>query len=187
MAKDKGLPSVSTMYAFGRGCGIRLKSVTGLSAYTLTSMALVKLGHPVGDLTYKDHVKKHIDVVNKYAAGNRKSDKIKSAAKQKISPVPQKNITPKNKTYIVGGVDVVSNEFLQTYEWRVLRMQALKKYGAVCMCCGASPKTGAVMNVDHIKPRRFYPELALDLNNTQILCNPCNHGKGSWDQTDWRS
>ena len=66
-------------------------------------------------------------------------------------------------------------------------MQALKKYGARCMCCGATPAGGAVMNVDHIKPRKLFPDLALDINNLQILCHDCNHGKGNWDQTDWRN
>ena len=79
-----------------------------------------------------------------------------------------------------------SDKFLSGYEWRQVRMMALKKYGATCQCCGASPATGAVMNVDHIKPRKLFPELALDLTNLQILCSPCNHGKGNWDQTDWR-
>lgn len=82
--------------------------------------------------------------------------------------------------------NVASADFLNTYEWRVVRMQALKKYGPVCMCCGDSPKNGAVMNVDHIKPRKLFPDLALELSNLQILCSPCNHGKGNWDQTDWR-
>lgn len=79
-----------------------------------------------------------------------------------------------------------SDAFLGSYEWRRLRMQALKKYGARCQCCGASPETGAVMNVDHIKPRRLFPELALTLENLQVLCHECNHGKGNWDMTDWR-
>lgn len=65
-------------------------------------------------------------------------------------------------------------------------MQALRKYGPKCMCCGATPDHGAVMNVDHIKPRKLFPHLALDLDNLQILCHVCNHGKGNWDQTDWR-
>ena len=79
-----------------------------------------------------------------------------------------------------------SAAFLNTYEWRRVRMQALKKYGPKCMCCGATPNEGAVMNVDHIKPRKLFPQLALDLDNLQILCHDCNHGKGNWDMTDWR-
>jgi len=81
---------------------------------------------------------------------------------------------------------VKSDEFLRSFEWRKVRMQALKKYGPKCMCCGATPATGAVMNVDHIKPRKLFPSLALDVSNLQILCHDCNHGKGNWDTTDWR-
>jgi 5-methylcytosine-specific restriction endonuclease McrA len=81
---------------------------------------------------------------------------------------------------------VVGDAFLASYEWRRLRMVALTKYGARCQCCGATPSTGAVMNVDHIKPRRLFPDLALTLDNLQILCHECNHGKGNWDRTDWR-
>jgi hypothetical protein len=82
--------------------------------------------------------------------------------------------------------DVSGIDFLSSYEWRRVRMEALKKYGPVCQCCGASPSTGAVMNVDHIKPRKLFHQLALDVSNLQILCHECNHGKGNWDTTEWR-
>jgi 5-methylcytosine-specific restriction endonuclease McrA len=81
---------------------------------------------------------------------------------------------------------VNSNEFLSSYEWRRVRMLAITKYGARCQCCGASPSDGAKIHVDHIKPRRLFPQLGLDLENLQILCEECNHGKGNWDMTDWR-
>lgn len=84
------------------------------------------------------------------------------------------------------GIDVSTNEFLLTYEWRKMRMVVLKKYGARCQCCGATPATGAVIHVDHIKPRKLFPHLALNINNLQVLCHECNHGKGNWDTTDWR-
>ena len=82
--------------------------------------------------------------------------------------------------------NVASAEFLSTYEWRRVRMQALKLYGTTCQCCGASKAQGATINVDHIKPRKLFPHLALDITNLQILCNECNHGKGNWDMTNWR-
>jgi len=83
-------------------------------------------------------------------------------------------------------VNPSSDEFLSTFEWKAVRMMALKKYGPVCQCCGASAKSGAVIHVDHIKPRKIFPDLALDINNLQILCGDCNGGKGNWDMTDWR-
>jgi 5-methylcytosine-specific restriction endonuclease McrA len=52
--------------------------------------------------------------------------------------------------------------------------------------CGATPEDGLKMHVDHIKPRKHYPHLALEHSNLQVLCEVCNHGKGNWDQTDWR-
>jgi hypothetical protein len=80
----------------------------------------------------------------------------------------------------------VGDAFLLSYEWRRLRMEVVKERGARCECCGASPRDGIVINVDHIKPRRKYPELALEKSNLQVLCDVCNHGKGNWDETDWR-
>lgn len=82
--------------------------------------------------------------------------------------------------------DVNSDAFLLSYEWRSLRMLVLTKWGPRCQCCGATPKDGVRIHVDHIKPRRLFPELALVESNLQVLCEACNHGKGNWDQTDWR-
>lgn len=91
------------------------------------------------------------------------------------------------KSYIANSsINPASDEFLSSFEWRAVRMMALKLHGARCQCCGASPATGAVMNVDHIKPRKFFPQLALDVNNLQVLCHDCNHGSGNWSMTDWR-
>jgi len=82
--------------------------------------------------------------------------------------------------------NVIGDSFLESYAWRKLRMEALIKYGRRCQCCGTTPEFGGVMNVDHIKPRKLFPDLALQLDNLQVLCHQCNHGKGNWDQTDWR-
>jgi len=82
--------------------------------------------------------------------------------------------------------DPTSKAFLKSFAWRRLRMEALKERGATCECCGARPPD-VVLHVDHIRPRKKYPELALELSNLQVLCHECNHGKGNWDETDWRS
>lgn len=77
--------------------------------------------------------------------------------------------------------------FLQSREWRTLRMRALERDGGRCACCGRTAGDGVVINVDHIKPRAHYPELALTLTNLQVLCDACNHGKGNRFETDWRA
>ena len=78
-------------------------------------------------------------------------------------------------------------EFLRSKAWHRLRYQALRACGARCQACGRSVAQGAVLNVDHIKPRRLFPQLALTLSNLQVLCSDCNAGKGNWDMTDFRS
>lgn len=79
-----------------------------------------------------------------------------------------------------------TQNFYRTREWAELRYKALKELGTVCMLCGASPKTGAQIHVDHILPRSIFPEKALKMDNLQILCRECNMGKSNKDCTDWR-
>jgi len=75
--------------------------------------------------------------------------------------------------------------FFSTQEWKTIRYKVLVRDKATCQCCGRAAKDGFVMNVDHIKPRRKYPELALDMSNLQTLCSSCNQGKLEWDMTNW--
>jgi 5-methylcytosine-specific restriction endonuclease McrA len=116
---------------------------------------------------------------------NKRRDKIKAA---KLSKKKKTNnqLSQEWQQSKIRGIHTSTDAFLLTYEWRKVRMEALKKYGARCQCCGITPSHGAVMNVDHIKPRKLFPHLALDINNLQVLCHECNHGKGNWDMTDWR-
>lgn len=81
---------------------------------------------------------------------------------------------------------VKSPEFYRSREWQHCRYVALKRAGGRCECCGRDA-FAAVLHVDHIKPRSRYPWLALDPANAQVLCDDCNMGKGTWDETDWRN
>lgn len=83
--------------------------------------------------------------------------------------------------------DKVNNDkFLNGREWKTIRQLALKTYGNQCMACGITPEFGAMLHVDHIKPRKLYPQLALDIKNLQILCSDCNFGKANWNTEDYR-
>lgn len=73
-------------------------------------------------------------------------------------------------------------DFYKSWDWKKLRYETLKKYGAMCMLCGSDYR----IVVDHIKPRSRFPELELDPDNMQVLCNECNMGKGNKDYTDFR-
>lgn len=82
--------------------------------------------------------------------------------------------------------------FYASWEWRRLRMEALKRHGHRCQSCGATTEDitiyGAKIRlvVDHILPLGKHWELRLDPENVQVLCDECNMGKGDWDTTDFR-
>ena len=76
-----------------------------------------------------------------------------------------------------------SESFYSSVQWLRVRLEVLKRFGPKCMACNA---VDAEIHVDHIKPRSKYPHLELNLDNLQILCKPCNLGKGAWDETDFR-
>lgn len=84
------------------------------------------------------------------------------------------------------------DEFYRSWDWSTLRTKTIKKFGRVCMCCGAVPGDLTVgggrvrIVVDHIKPIHHHWYLRLDPENLQVLCNECNMGKGAWDETDHR-
>jgi len=189
-------------YAF---IALGYKQPESTSIYSYVATALEKNGITKEEgMTDRKFVLSHWQIL-----GGKPKEKIKSIKKpyepkktarsyvvRKVTfEVEKREIAPRNYTFlekmpsdvkITKTKNVASNNFLSTYEWRKLRMEALIKYGRKCVCCGATPESGAIMNVDHIKPRKTHPELALDINNLQILCSDCNHGKGNWDSTDWR-
>lgn len=129
------------------------------------------------------------DQVRANKAINDANEIVKFKRRLKLTKRNTKQPTELTVTKIIkkSGIDPTLDSFLNTFEWKAIRKMALNLYGSRCQCCGASPSTGAVMNVDHIKSRKFYPHLALDINNLQVLCGDCNEGKGNWDMTDHRT
>ena len=79
-----------------------------------------------------------------------------------------------------------NSKFYTSTEWLRARYAAFDLHGNRCLCCGRGVPDGVVLHVDHIKPRVLRPDLSLDLNNLQILCELCNLGKRCDYITDWR-
>lgn len=82
-----------------------------------------------------------------------------------------------------------ADQFYRSYRWRRLRIDVLEEnrevFGALtCECCGSADATQ--YHVDHIYPRASHPELALEPDNLQVLCDACNVGKGIHYTTNWR-
>lgn len=113
---------------------------------------------------------------------------LQKALRKSDKPSAEKGLEVLNGAWLVlqNTPEVQSRVFLQSKAWKRLRYKALKLHGNNCQCCGASPDTGAVLNVDHILPRRLFPNHALQLENLQVLCSDCNEGKGNWDMTNFK-
>lgn len=81
--------------------------------------------------------------------------------------------------------DQAKANFYTSDAWLRVRYAALRRFDGCCHCCGCRPLR-TPLHVDHIKPRSKFPELALDPDNVQVLCQDCNFGKSNIGQTDWR-
>lgn len=77
-------------------------------------------------------------------------------------------------------------KFYQSKEWRALRLEAISRAGHECEHCKRQGKLTTVntinkrgrktkMDVNHIKPVRTHPHLALSLDNLEYLCVPCHN------------
>lgn len=111
----------------------------------------------------------------------KKKRKSKSRASW-ISRKQRKADRKKNKKVQQDKIDA----FYASWEWKRLRYDYLKGKERRCECCGARPSDGVRIVVDHIKPIRHYWHLRFEKSQLQMLCDDCNMGKGSRDETDWR-
>lgn len=98
---------------------------------------------------------------------------IRRARQSREKPKPERAARPES-------------DFYKSAAWRQIRYLALRNTDGRCGCCGASAADGVRIHVDHVIPRSQRPDLALCLDNLQVLCEDCNAGKGGWDSTDWR-
>lgn len=90
------------------------------------------------------------------------------------------------KLAAVAPTQAMIDAFYASWEWKRLRYEFLRDKARRCVCCGRTPDHGIAIHVDHIKPIRRYWAFRLSGSNLQVLCDDCNRGKGSHDETDWR-
>jgi 5-methylcytosine-specific restriction endonuclease McrA len=117
---------------------------------------------------WANHLSELASIFLKDAERTKKAKPERRREKKKFAPSPNHKDT-----------------FYQSWEWQNVRMEAFKRYGRHCQCCGASHQETR-MTVDHIEPISRRWDRRLDITNLQILCASCNQGKGAWDRTDWR-
>lgn len=116
----------------------------------------------------------------------RKSNRVlKSTARMKRSAFEAiKNKTPNE---IAASIRAASVPVLKQDDWKALKKRVFETYGYRCMKCHHLHSIKKFVNVDHIKPRKLFPDLAFDFDNLQVLCGRCNKEKGNLHCTDYRS
>lgn len=74
-----------------------------------------------------------------------------------------------------------ASEFYRSHEWRSCRREFLKNnLSRECVYCKIELNENNKLNVDHIKPLKYYWDLRIDHSNLQIVCKECNLKKGSF-------
>lgn len=78
-------------------------------------------------------------------------------------------------------------KLINNTRWRKLRKDILQRDNFECQRCLIKYGIHNYHNlqVDHIKPRIKYPELAYDKNNLITLCATCNNSKGTNEELDF--
>ena len=78
--------------------------------------------------------------------------------------------------------------FYLTKAWESVRKQALTRDGYRCahcqVLCLGKKRNKPSPHVDHIKPRKQHPELALDIANLRTLCHSCHSKVSAYDKQD---
>lgn len=166
--RQQGLPTASAFMAkFGREQYGICKSTNKKVCRALAKILIVAQG---------DELVAHMTAPAAPKPAKRKKEKNKDKKPSTCKPSFQVKVGTRDDR----------EAFYASWEWKRVRYEALKRYGAKCQLCGQTKEDGVRICVDHIKPLALYPELALDINNLQILCDDCNMGKGRHDMTDWR-
>jgi 5-methylcytosine-specific restriction enzyme A len=71
--------------------------------------------------------------------------------------------------------DPEARKFYKSKAWEKCRKIALQRDEFLCQSCLKNGNYTPADMVHHIKERKDYPELALDLDNLESLCNPCHN------------
>jgi 5-methylcytosine-specific restriction endonuclease McrA len=101
--------------------------------------------------------------------------RVKSKAKVIKFPAPKSTSV----------TEAMIKTFYDSWEWKRLSYDVKLKRGRRCECCGAKAPDVRIIT-DHVQPLRHYWHLRLVEANLQVLCDDCNMGKGSRDETDFR-
>ncbi len=72
--------------------------------------------------------------------------------------------------------------FYVSKRWRATRAKVLARDNHTCVSCGANVRPKGMARVDHILPRRKFPDQAYHLPNLRTLCVACDNARHHADR-----
>jgi 5-methylcytosine-specific restriction endonuclease McrA len=170
-------------------CLLRLGvSVFGIAAATTRELAaqVDAMGKPQRSQCYREFREKN---GNSGAWSPPKKPPIASAgglSRKKLKKIKRaERMQRESQRQQPAPTQAMIDQFYASREWKRLSYDVKLERGRKCECCGAAAPAVRI-NTDHVKPLRYYWHLRLVKANLQILCEDCNIGKGSRDETDFR-
>lgn len=68
------------------------------------------------------------------------------------------------------GIEPTNEEIRKSPEYQAWRKAVLKRDGYMCVWCRSTKN----LEVDHVYPFAYFPELRFDIKNGRTLCQPCH-------------
>jgi len=165
--------------------------MNGNTYRNIVSKALRHFGHPYGNPPTKLVIEKLTPFLRKplVASKRQRRAQLVEAANLALAQPGVENKPERKPQKKKRAPAHKPDAFYASWEWKRVRYEALKIHGRRCQCCGWQPgdTPHGHLVVDHIKPRRRFPELGLEVANMQVLCNDCNMGKGAVHEDDYRT
>lgn len=156
-----------------------------------------RIDEMLGDIIFGNGERASKNIYSEEAENICEAEKNSCLISGLIMPYPRsfrENIKP-SKARFRSLISVVSSVYAATSmgkfdyqadEFRMLRHMVFLRDGEVCAKCGTKSAKNNWLEIDHIKPVSKYPDLAMDIDNLQVLCRNCNRLKSNIDETDYR-
>jgi 5-methylcytosine-specific restriction endonuclease McrA len=164
-----------------------------LKNFYLSSLLIILIAHIFVHKNFNKKLKQHTKIAeheNYEITENRKLNasaelkaneisRIKKETDILLKKIELETNKIKSKTQEMMGEEkiqfILSDFFYNSTDWKKIRQKAFEIHINKCSFCS----TTINLTVDHILPRSKFPEKALEVSNTQILCLSCNSSKGN--------
>lgn len=82
-----------------------------------------------------------------------------------------------------GGVTPINEKIRRSLEYKIWKRAVLERDGYKCVWCFATES----LEVDHIKPFAYFPELRFAIDNGRVLCHNCHRTTDTYKNKKYKN